>query len=91
MLFGIDPSREFDRTPVLPIDAYRRGDTFMVDVDLPGVDPESIDVTVDHNVLAIRAERGATRTEGDQVVAAERPAVRSPAGFASARPSMLPA
>jgi len=73
MLFGMDPFREFDRTPVLPIDAYRRGDTFMVDVDLPGVDPESIDVTVDRNVLVIRAERGATRAEGDKVLAAERP------------------
>jgi len=73
MLFGADPFREFDRTPTLPIDAYRHGDTFLVDVDLPGVDPESIEVTVDHQVLSIRAERNTKPAEGDRVVAAERP------------------
>ena len=81
MLFGFDPFRDIDRTvwqestrpPVLPIDAYRRGDTFHVHVDLPGVDPASIELTVDRNVLTVRAERDWTPAEGDRLVAAERP------------------
>ena len=82
MLFSFDPFREFDRAaaetlgrraPVLPMDAYRRGDEFVVHVDLPGVDPGSIDVTVDRNVLTIKASRSWTPAEGDRVVAAERP------------------
>jgi HSP20 family protein len=44
----------------------------VVDLDLPGVDPDSIDITVERNVLAIRAERGPDRAEGDKVIAAER-------------------
>jgi HSP20 family protein len=73
MLFALDPFRQWDRTPALPIDAYRRGDGFVVQVDLPGVAPESIDVTVDRNVVTIRAERARQAVEGDRVVAAERP------------------
>jgi len=73
MLFGVDTLRELERKPAMPLDAYRRGDNFVVDVDLPGVNPESIDVTVDRNVLVIRAERATKGAEGDRVVAAERP------------------
>jgi HSP20 family protein len=42
---------------VAPMDAWRDGDTFVVELDLPGVARESIDVTVDNNVLTVQAER----------------------------------
>ncbi len=41
----------------MPIDAYRQGDEFVVQFDLPGVDAESIDLTVEKNVLTVHAER----------------------------------
>ncbi len=80
MLFSFDPFREFERSSgsgarrtFMPIDAYRRGDEFLLHVDLPGVDPESIDLVVDRNVLTIKAERTWHPADGDKVVAAERP------------------
>jgi HSP20 family protein len=82
MLTRFDPFRDFDRVferpwgprrqPTMPLDAYRHGETYVVNVDLPGFDPESIDVSVEKDVLSIRAERRWTPTEGDDVVAAER-------------------
>lgn len=56
-----------------PMDAYRRGDEFVVSFDLPGVDPGTIDLTVEQNILTIKAERRFEGREGDQVIAAERP------------------
>jgi HSP20 family protein len=55
------------------LDAYRIDDTFYIDIDLPGVDPASIDVTVDRKVLTVRAERKRTEREGLQMLVAERP------------------
>lgn len=55
------------------MDAYRDGDTFVIDIDLPGVDPASIDVTVDRKVLTVRAERKRVEREGRDLVVAERP------------------
>lgn len=69
MLMRTDPFRELDRLTqqmfgrpsngvlVMPIDAYRKEDTFYVCFDLPGVDHESIDVTVEQNVLTVSARR----------------------------------
>jgi HSP20 family protein len=37
----------------MPMDAYRHGDNFYICFDLPGVKPESIDRTVEHNVLTL--------------------------------------
>jgi HSP20 family protein len=83
MLMRFDPFREVDRlteamleragVPRMPMDAYRHGDSFLVHFDLPGIDPGSIEVTVEKNVLAVKAERGSTQTEQDEVVVAERP------------------
>jgi HSP20 family protein len=82
MLMRFDPFREFDRIgqfwgqarmPVLPLDAYRSGDEFVVHVDVPGVDPDSIELTVERNVLVLKAERSWQPSEGAEVVTAERP------------------
>jgi HSP20 family protein len=57
----------------MPADAFRRGDEFVVNFDLPGVDPASVEVTVDKNVLSVEAERRWSPEEGDRVVMSERP------------------
>src|SRR3954470_7483121 len=85
MLMRTDPFRELDRlaqqalgTPTrpaaMPIDAFRRGDEFIVELDLPGVDPGSIDLTVERNVLTVHAQRRRS-AEGDEVelLVGERP------------------
>ncbi len=83
MLMRFDPFREFDRLTQqvtgtarqsgMPMDAYRHGDHFTVHFDLPGVDPASIDLTVEKNVLTVTAERSWQRAEEDEVLVAERP------------------
>jgi HSP20 family protein len=82
MLMRFDPLREFDRIfdqawsqtrqASVPMDAYRHGDNFVVHLDLPGVDANSIDLTVERNALTITAERHWQPVEGDQVIASER-------------------
>jgi HSP20 family protein len=84
MLMRTDPFREFDRITeqffgtaarpaVMPLDAYRDGDWFYAAFDLPGVDPDSIDCTVERNVLTVRAERRRPAGDNVELVAAERP------------------
>lgn len=84
MLMRFDPFREMDRLsqqafgssarmPVMPMDAYREGDHFVVHFDLPGVESGSIDLTVEKNVLTVSAERQWQANENQQVVASERP------------------
>jgi HSP20 family protein len=55
-----------------PLDAYRDGDTYFVEIDLPGVDPASIDATVDGNVLTVQAKRTRTEREGLRRIVTER-------------------
>lgn len=84
MLMRTDPFREIDRLTeqffgtaarpaVMPLDAYRDGDWFYAAFDLPGVDPDSIDCTVERNVLTVRAERRRPAGDNVELVAAERP------------------
>ena len=82
MLMRFDPFRELDRLtqatwgqnrPTMAMDAYRRNGDFVVNFDLPGVDPNTIDLTVEKNVLTVTAERSFSRNEGDEVVVSERP------------------
>ena len=81
MLMRFDPFRELDRLvsapwgrarSAIPMDAYRQGDQFVVHFDLPGIDPESIDVTVEKNVLTVTAERSYSSQEGDEALVSER-------------------
>jgi HSP20 family protein len=84
MLMRTDPFREFDRltqqvfgTPArpaaMPIDAYRSGDWFVVEFDLPGVPSDSIDLTVERNVLTVRATRLKRGEEHGEMLISERP------------------
>jgi HSP20 family protein len=57
----------------MPMDAYRRGDNVWVHLDLPGVSAESVDISVERNVLTVTAERSYQREEGDRVYFDERP------------------
>jgi HSP20 family protein len=85
MLVRTDPFRELDRLTQqllgtatrpapMPMDAYRDGDTFYVHFDLPGVSSDSIDLTVEQNVLTVRAERKPSQPGGAEMLVAERPA-----------------
>ncbi len=60
------------RARQVPVDAYRRGDEFKVLLDLPGVDFGSIELTVEKDVLSVRAMRSWPQVEGDQFQVAER-------------------
>jgi HSP20 family protein len=79
-----DPFRDFDRLTEqffggtrgmrsIPMEAYRRGDQFFIHLDLPGVKPDDVDLTLERNVISIRAERRSPRQEGDEVLIDERP------------------
>ncbi|NGP04211.1 Hsp20 family protein [Rhodococcus sp. 14C212] len=83
MLMRTDPFRELDRfaqqvlgtaarPAVMPMDAWREGDKFVVEFDLPGVAEDSLDLDVERNVLTVHAERPA-RDQSQEMVAAERP------------------
>jgi HSP20 family protein len=84
MLMRYDPFRRVDRftegflgslarTPWMPMDAVRKDDRLELRFDLPGVRPDSIDLTVDGHVLTVKAERGSESSEeGSDVLARER-------------------
>lgn len=83
MLWGTDPFGDFDRLTrqvfgtaarpaVMPMDAWRKEDAFIVEFDLPGVKPDSLHLDVERNVLTVRAERPELDEAAD-VVTAERP------------------
>src|SRR4029079_1916101 len=83
MLMRFDPFRDLDRMteealrparrPRMPLDAYRRGDVFVLHFDLPGVDSNTIDLTTERNALTVTAERTWQPAEGDELVITERP------------------
>jgi HSP20 family protein len=55
----------------MPMEAYRRGDQFFIHLDLPGVNPDDVQLTVERNVVAVRAERRPLWQEGDEVLVDE--------------------
>ncbi|MDQ4020827.1 MAG: Hsp20/alpha crystallin family protein [Actinomycetota bacterium] len=87
MLMRTDPFRDLERwsqqlfgqqgtwarPAVMPMDAYRAGEEFVVQFDLPGVDPASVDVGVERNVLTVKAERRPTAGDEVELQVAERP------------------
>ena len=84
MLMRTDPFRELDRVAqqvlgttarpaAMPIDAYRKGDDFVVLFDLPGVDASSINLTVERNVLTVHAERSRPAEGEVEMLIGERP------------------
>ena len=79
MLIQTDPFRDLDTlfsrfagrqtntagtAGVMPMDAFRRGSDVWVHIDLPGVKADSLEITVERNVLTIAAERSWQRQEG---------------------------
>lgn len=83
MLVRTDPFREFDRLTEqlfgtlarparMPMDAWREDDHFVAEFDLPGIDPESVDIDIERNVLSVRADRPA-REGVNELIASERP------------------
>ncbi|MGW7264053.1 Hsp20/alpha crystallin family protein [Streptomyces sp. NPDC054842] len=87
MLMRTDPFRELDRLAqhlmgpgtwsrpsAMPMDAYRDGDEYVIAFDLPGIDPEALDIDVERNMLTVRAERRpVVRSENAQTELSERP------------------
>lgn len=83
MLMRTDPFREFDRLSeavfgttarpaAMPMEAYRLDDKFVVSLDLPGVETDSIDLTVEQNVLTIHADRKPPSNDDAERIVAER-------------------
>ncbi len=84
MLVRTDPFRELDRVAaqvfgtrarpaIMPMDAWRDGDTFVIEFDLPAVNPDSVDLDVERNVLTVRAERLSPTGPEVELIASERP------------------
>jgi len=86
VLMRTDPFRELDRLTqqmfggvgtttrpsVMPMDAWRDDDVFVLEFDLPGIDPSTVDLDVERNVLTIKAERPTLEAK-QEILAAERP------------------
>jgi len=83
-LMRFDPFREMDRITeqvmagsrvprTMPMEAFRRGDEFFVFIDIPGINEDDVELTVERNVVSIRAQRVSPRQEGDEVLVDERP------------------
>ncbi len=83
VLMRTDPFRDLDRLTqqllgttarpsVMPMDAWRHGDEFVVEFDLPGINPDSLDIDVERNVLTVKAERPDRRGD-EEMIASERP------------------
>ena len=79
MLMRTDPFRDLDRLAeavfgtterpaVMPMDAFRHDGEFVIQLDLPGIDPDSIDLTVERSVLTVHAERKRPDDDAERVV-----------------------
>jgi HSP20 family protein len=57
----------------MPMDLYRRAEKFVAQIDLPGVDPKSIDIDVEDRTLTVRAERAREELDDVRWLSHERP------------------
>ena len=84
MLLRFDPLRDFDRLTqqmlsdrrlagAMPMDVYRSGDHYVLHFDLPGIDPGSVELSVEDNTLTVRATRPARTSQDVEFLVAERP------------------
>ena len=84
MAMSFDPFSQLDRIAqsvfdtshqprVMPIDLFREGDRYILNADLPGADPASVDVDVDGHLLTIRAQRSVADRDGSRWLVQERP------------------
>ena len=84
MAMSFDPFSELDRLAgslfqsrqgprFMPVDLYREGDQYVLNADLPGIDPGSVDVDVDGQLLTIRAQRTGSSADGAKWLSQERP------------------
>ncbi|MFF1541685.1 Hsp20/alpha crystallin family protein [Microbacterium sp. NPDC058269] len=84
MSMSFDPFSQLDRIAqsvfdtsrqprLMPVDLFREGDRYVLNADLPGVDPGSVDVDVDGHLLTIRAERTEANRDNSRWLAQERP------------------
>ncbi|MEE6167487.1 MULTISPECIES: Hsp20/alpha crystallin family protein [unclassified Mycolicibacterium] len=83
MLMRTDPFRDLDRfaqqvlgtaarPAIMPMDAWRDGEEFIVEFDLPGIAEDSLDLDIEHNVVTVRAERAPVDPDRE-MLATERP------------------
>jgi HSP20 family protein len=83
MTARFDPFQELERVSqavfgsrqgprVMPMDLYREGDHYILNADLPGLDPGSVDIDVDGQLLTIRAQRTLKESEGTKWLLKER-------------------
>ncbi len=76
MLLRFDPRYFAPAAPArsaMPMDAYRHEGQLVLHFDMPGIDPSTIDLTVEKNLLTVSAERHYAKAEGDVIFVAERP------------------
>jgi len=84
MLLRFDPFRDLDRltnellgaprvAQPMPMECYRQGDTFYLHFDLPGIDPQTLDVTAENNTLTVRAQRRRLGPDDAEYLVSERP------------------
>src|SRR5271155_4849961 len=71
-LTTIDPSARRAFGQAIPLDVVRRDGDVLLRFDVPGIDPESLDVTVDRGVLSVSVKRQEERAETDKFVVRER-------------------
>ena len=82
MSMSFDPFSEFDRLAsalnartapkAMPVDLYRDHDGYVLNADLPGIDPGSVDIDIDGQLLTIRAQRTAGDADGVKWISQER-------------------
>ena len=70
--FALVTRRGFGQSPVMPLDGVRRDGDVLLRFDVPGIDPESIEVTVDRGVLTVTVKREEERAENDKFFVRER-------------------